>query len=791
MQGTVNLSTTATVTSPVGTYPISASGTLSAANYLVSYLPGVLTVTPAALVVHVDPNQIMTYGSLVPALTYTTTGLMNGDTLSGSPATTASSTAGVGTYDITKGTLSAGANYAMTFQGDKLTVTAASLTVTADTATMTYGASVPALTYKSTGLLNNDKLSGTLSTSATSKSIVGTYDITQGSVTAGANYFISYSGAKLTVNSAALNVSADPITMSYGSAVPALTYQAVGLVNGDAMTGSLATTASSTSSIGQYPITQGTLSAGGNYSIQFTGNSLKVVENAVFVTANPVTMAYGDKVPNLTYLVTGLTNNDTLSGSLATTATSTSNVGSYDITQGTLSLSSNYTLVYKGAKLSVTAAALAVAANPISMTYGSSVPTLTYATTGLVNGDTLAGSLATTATSNSSVGTYNISQGTLTASSNYTLTFTGSKLTVNAAGITITANPATMVYGSTVPALTYQVTGLVNGDHLTGSLTSEATSKTKVGSYPINLGSLSAISNYAIQYTGNSIAVTPADFTIKVTPGQSMVYGDNVPTLSYSTVGLVNGDQLSGVLATTATSTSRVGNYAITQGTLSSSSNYVAHFTPNTLAIRPASLIVTADNQASVLGHPLPAFTVHYTGFRNGDTSANLQTLPTVSSTATSAGPVGVYLLTVSGGSAQNYSLALVNGFLTISPAVQPVAVQPVLAKTKITAVTLTFSDQLYPASATNMGNFTVVTPGSDGKYGSKDDKKVVISSISYNVSTRTITITFKTAVTSTPGLQLKANNLLDLTGGKIDGARNGQPGSTLLATIKGKNVKF
>jgi hypothetical protein len=54
---------------------------------------------------------------------------------------------------------------------------------------------------------------------------------------------------------------------------------------------------------------------------------------------------------------------DTLSGGLATTATTTSNVGAYAITQGTLAASANYTLSYIGANLTATAARLAVTAD--------------------------------------------------------------------------------------------------------------------------------------------------------------------------------------------------------------------------------------------------------------------------------------------------------------------------------------------------------------------------------------------------------------------------------------------
>ena len=49
------------------------------------------------------------------------------------------------------------------------------------------------------------------------------------------------------------------------------------------------------------------------------------------------------------------------------------------------------------------------------------------------------------------------------------------------------------------------------------------------------------------------------------------IYGAAIPALTYNETGLVNGDTLSGLLATTATTTSNVGSYGITQGTLAAS----------------------------------------------------------------------------------------------------------------------------------------------------------------------------------------------------------------------------
>src|SRR5262249_54589327 len=62
-----SVSTTATATSPAGTYPITPSGAVSA-NYVIAYVNGTLTVTPAVLTITAN-NQTRAYGVANPALT--------------------------------------------------------------------------------------------------------------------------------------------------------------------------------------------------------------------------------------------------------------------------------------------------------------------------------------------------------------------------------------------------------------------------------------------------------------------------------------------------------------------------------------------------------------------------------------------------------------------------------------------------------------------------------------------------------------------------------------------------
>lgn len=84
-----------------------------------------------------------------------------------------------------------------------------------------------------------------------------------------------------------------------------------------------------------------------------------------------------------------------------------------------------------------------------------------------------------------------------------------------------------------------------------------------------------------------------------------------------------------------------------------------------TLALHKAPLTATATSTSRLYGAPNPTFAITYAGFVNGETAASI-TPPTASTTATVASPPGTYPITLSGGSAANYTLTLVPGTLTI-----------------------------------------------------------------------------------------------------------------------------
>jgi hypothetical protein len=210
------------------------------------------------------------------------------------------------------------------------------------------------------------------------------------------------------------------------------------LVSGTASVSSTGSAATAGVAGGPYAITvaQGSLAAPSGYAIAVnSAGLLTVTARPITVTANGQTQVYGNAVPTLTYAVggLGLVNGDTLSGVLTTASSSTASVGTYAITQGSLG-NGNYAISYLGANDQIIPRPISVSANPQWRPYGVSNPTLTYTLggMGLVNGNSLAGSLTTTATTTSSIGSYQISQGSIAVSPNYVLSFTGSVLTVGA-----------------------------------------------------------------------------------------------------------------------------------------------------------------------------------------------------------------------------------------------------------------------------------------------------------------------------------------------------------------------
>jgi hypothetical protein len=243
-----------------------------------------------------------------------------------------------------------------------------------------------------------------------------------------------------------------------------------------------------------------------------------------------------------------------------------------------------------------------------------------------VTGDTLNGGLSRAAGEN--VGGYAIGQGTLSAGANYLIDYTSASFAITPATLMVAAaGGQTKVYGTADPAsFTYSVSGLVTGDTLNGGLSRAAGEN--VGGYAIGQGTLSAGANYVIDYTSASFAITPATLLITAAGGQTKVYGGADPvSFTYTYAGLVNGDLasvISGALGRAAGED--VGNYAITQGTLTAGLNYLIGYIGAEFTITPSGAVALPAQLAQIVAE-YPDFFIGHDSWTPGDWFAAWQKL--------------------------------------------------------------------------------------------------------------------------------------------------------------------
>ena len=174
----------------------------------------------------------------------------------------------------------------------------------------------------------------------------------------GKNYSISYAtNAEGIITPAVLGVKAENKNKMYGDNDPALTYtvNTTDLRPGDLasiVTGSLSRVAGE--NVGIYAIQQGTLQAGQNYTIDFTGANLTISPATLIVKAETKRKVYSETDPILTYTATGFKRGDNtaiFSGSLVREAGE--DVNTYVIYQGNLKAGMNYIIQYTEADLTI------------------------------------------------------------------------------------------------------------------------------------------------------------------------------------------------------------------------------------------------------------------------------------------------------------------------------------------------------------------------------------------------------------------------------------------------------
>jgi gliding motility-associated-like protein len=492
-----------------------------------------------------------------------------------------------------------------------LTVNKANLTITAAAKTKVYGDADPALTYSVTGVVGSDAATGALARAAGADA--GTYAINQGTLSYGNNYNVTYNAANLTITKRPITLTAATQTKVYGNADPAFN-QSVNVNAGSYASGDLPSDVFSRvagENIGNYLFTlgakkikNGATDNTANYDITLLPSNFTITAKPITVTATGQTKTYGDADPALTYTTdVSLISGDSFAGALSRVAGE--NFGTYAINKNTLALSSNYTLTYVGANLTINKKAINVTATAKTKTYGDSDPTLTYTADALASGDSFSGAI--TRAAGESFGTYAIGQGTLAVSNagNYTLNFTGANLTINKKTINVSAIAKSKTYGDSDPTLTFNADILVGGDSFTGAITRAPGES--FGTYAITQGTLALSSNYTLNYTGANFSIGKRAIDI-YSGSRDVQYGDPDGTIGYSYSGTPQGgDTFSGALSREPGTA--LGTYATTIGTfgITNGASYDLIFHSGLFNIVQREIIVSGGSTIKIYGDADPA----------------------------------------------------------------------------------------------------------------------------------------------------------------------------------------
>ena len=178
--------------------------------------------------------------------------------------------------------------------------------------------------------------------------------------------------------------------------------------------------------------------------------------------------------------------------------------------------------------------------------------------------------------------------------------------------------------------------------------------------------------NYSL--TQQTLSADITAISLEITAGSdSKIYDSTALTNSGSSLtngtALVAGHTYTATVTGTQTNAGTSANVAsaavILDGATDVTANYAMTYVDGALEVTQAALTITADDQTKVIGAIDPAFTVTYIGFVPGEDES---VLAGVLGFDREAGEdAGIYSITPSGLTSDNYTITYINGVLTIA----------------------------------------------------------------------------------------------------------------------------
>lgn len=519
-----------------------------------------------------------------------------------------------------------------------------------------------------TSLIEGDSLGLKLSTSATNKSSVGSYDI---SFTYTNNNYklMTSSGGKYIIKKRDIGIKLSTQQFVYGDTLSfnnnAYTITSGELVNNDNLNLVLYSTETNFVTSKSYDIL--VKSHNNNYNLTYTKGSISITPRPITISISQ-SIIYGDSYelnPSKYSITSGnLVNGDTLIYKLSTNASLMPNVGTYAI--NIEDYNKNYKITKVSGVLTVNKRNATLNIGNLTKNYGDDIDlsTIKYTLNNIILNDNLNLTFYTNAEQNSSVGQYYI-KGNFN-NGNYNLIITDGKLIITTREILVKYYRE-FIYGNTVALDTNFIdvnNKLIKGDSLNLSLSTKASIYSAVGNYAVTVNSCNG--NYKVLLTDDSkIKITPRNATATV-ENVTIEYGEDIDISSIQVtltdVLLRDYGKINKRVTTNAKKYDNVGNYAILLECSNSNYNFTINQGVLTITARPISLLI---QETSTYGNDINISTDNYyiiSGNVVNDDNLQLK----IKTLATKFSPVGKYDIELDLANS-NYSVTLYASYITIS----------------------------------------------------------------------------------------------------------------------------
>lgn len=489
-------------------------------------------------------------------------------------------------------------NFNITFSSYKITVKKAPLNVNiAEISNLTYGDDLPEIGYEIKGWKNGDDKSEYKllpETKYAKKSAVGTYSFTYNVSGEKIGYYdVTVNTVEFKVNKRAATITIDNVNdITYGDEEPKLSAKVKNVLDGDTLSYTLKTDYSAKKKPGGYnafvEIKEGDNS---NYNVSVVNKTFTVLKKELTITLGSKRVAAGKeyKVDAASLTIDGLVAGDTVTGYVTITkdVAGTYNADAFDKTNLVVTNADCYKISYE-MSVEFIEVTFAIDFADVTLTYDgqphgvlvkktdeSKNYTITYGTKkGIYD--------LTAAPSYKNAGEYVTYFKVVDNSLDGSEYEDEIKLTVKKAEVEIKIGTYTMTYGGELPAFSYTVDGLVEGETLSGeavytvkTLLGEEINigaGTDAGVYDISVSGLTG-DNYKVIPVPGKLTINKKTADVKWNVAKSYTYspdGQEMPTATYDGISakVTTNGEFKNAGTYTFTATDESGNYTLTNAVL-------------------------------------------------------------------------------------------------------------------------------------------------------------------------------------------------------------------------------